>query len=375
MITGKNILGITDETQEPYVDIYYSDGKKLTLDENGYFITKKYQGKIVNKPEEIDKFFSGYYCGYSRNSKEEKEEFIERYQPVYIESKDEHSEAINAVYKPYREFCYKIWSDYTEYRIFITKHGLENDYQDDIRNTLILIDGCYGYYFNDNYEWHKRPAIDNFTPSQYTKLKYNPYYILTKSRRLFPYKINGKDYDPSILYKILTSYTTMDTKNSYMTKCYRNFKFFEEGESLNGLLAKYDAYVKDNTTIKQFCQSICDREERYKKNHKYYADMLSDLVRADRDVTFSIERETDNTNKKTFDFVRISLIIPTIQRMPDRMEYIKKNKRAIFNYVLNELSVQNDYLKYNVPVSFLRISQMTITSNNHLDMIFELKKI
>ena len=87
----------------------------------------------------------------------------------------------------------------------------------------------------------------------------------------------------------------------------------------------------------------------------------------------TIEREVDNDNKNSFDFIRIRLSIPTKDSFPNRKEFIKDNMDYFVTAVLNKLKDAKRYTRYGVPVEYLSLKKATITCTSELEMIFELK--
>ena len=93
--------------------------------------------------------------------------------------------------------------------------------------------------------------------------------------------------------------------------------------------------------------------------------------------TPSIERDTDNLNKDTFDFVRVMVSIPDKDTMSNSevMSMYKKYKNQLMKDVLEKISNSRSFKKYNVPINFLRLSRSTVTSTREIMLLFELKKM
>ena len=86
-----------------------------------------------------------------------------------------------------------------------------------------------------------------------------------------------------------------------------------------------------------------------------------------------IERRSDNKNERTFDFIRIFIRYKDI---PNYRNCIKDNIRYIVNMAVDAIKNNNKYKKYNVPVNFLKLTNVTILNNtNQIMLIFELKNI
>lgn len=88
-----------------------------------------------------------------------------------------------------------------------------------------------------------------------------------------------------------------------------------------------------------------------------------------------LERVPGNKNTKTFDFVRITMGIKTKTNMPNRSDYIRKYRRDIVKIALTRILQHKNFQNKNVPIQFLRVSEMTITGVDELEILFELRKI
>lgn len=86
-----------------------------------------------------------------------------------------------------------------------------------------------------------------------------------------------------------------------------------------------------------------------------------------------IERYRDNPNKKSFDLVRIFLGVKSVHTHPYWREFIHTHQRDIAAIALNKIAASKRFAKYGVPVSFLRLTSMTLTAQSELELIFELK--
>lgn len=91
----------------------------------------------------------------------------------------------------------------------------------------------------------------------------------------------------------------------------------------------------------------------------------------------SVERDTDNLNKDTFDFIRVMVSIPDKDTISNSevMSMYKKYKDRLMKDVLEKISNSRSFKKYNVPINFLRLSRSTVTSSREIMLLFELKRI
>ena len=86
-----------------------------------------------------------------------------------------------------------------------------------------------------------------------------------------------------------------------------------------------------------------------------------------------IERERNNSNKDTFDFIRIRISIPTKDTFPGRKDFIKQNMQYIAAVVINYLEGLKRFTRFGIPVTCLALKIAVITSSSELELLFELK--
>lgn len=148
------------------------------------------------------------------------------------------------------------------------------------------------------------------------------------------------------------------------------------GELYNKELAKFKAsqtpcIVFNETKSKEELQNrkkrMKERGEQIPKNVPFEVSQFVQKINRP-----TIERSIENKNKKTFDFVRIFIGIPHTWYM-DKREFLKQNKRPIFRMVLDTIKNDKKYQKYNIPINFLKLTSCTITCQDEIEMVFELK--
>lgn len=87
----------------------------------------------------------------------------------------------------------------------------------------------------------------------------------------------------------------------------------------------------------------------------------------------SIQREVGNKDTNTFDFIYVDVCI--IQSWDsDKKEYIKSNLHEIQKRVVEKIEKSNRFKRYGVPINFLKVTSITLTRDDVLHFIFELKK-
>jgi hypothetical protein len=88
------------------------------------------------------------------------------------------------------------------------------------------------------------------------------------------------------------------------------------------------------------------------------------------------ERMPENPNKKTFDRIRLSVgVCLTLYTRKEAMQLIKENIEEANLRVVEYLQNNKSFIKYGVPISFLKIASITFTRDSRLEYIFELKEV
>lgn len=91
-----------------------------------------------------------------------------------------------------------------------------------------------------------------------------------------------------------------------------------------------------------------------------------------------IERETNNFNENTFDFIRVEVYLPAnpCVTKDDIRDGVKKHYREICKKSLEKIEYDRNYLKYGVPINILSLSKMVISYKaKSVELLFEPKKI
>lgn len=78
-----------------------------------------------------------------------------------------------------------------------------------------------------------------------------------------------------------------------------------------------------------------------------------------------IERETNNPNKNTFDFITVECHILKEENCEgNRMEYIRKHKRKINGKVMASIASSKSFRKYGVSVNVLKLYSLMLVKNS-----------
>lgn len=102
-------------------------------------------------------------------------------------------------------------------------------------------------------------------------------------------------------------------------------------------------------------------EQRYEWDHGI-------VLKIDRP---EIRRETGNTKKNTFDFVRVEM---SIRSTYQSVEKLKEHKKELIQKALDKIDSYKPYQKYGVPVKYLHLYRMTLLQCGDLILDFEVPK-
>lgn len=88
-----------------------------------------------------------------------------------------------------------------------------------------------------------------------------------------------------------------------------------------------------------------------------------------------MERETDNTDTKTFDFIRLEYSLKSKLTMPqdELMKAVRADIKDILVHAYKKIENAYVFQKYNVSVNLLKCSRCMVTSDRMLQLTFELK--
>ena len=88
----------------------------------------------------------------------------------------------------------------------------------------------------------------------------------------------------------------------------------------------------------------------------------------------TMERDVDNHNAKTFDFIRMHMYILTYEKDP--MNIIKTYKKDILTMALDRIEQTRSFKRYGIPINFLKLDKFTYCDNQKMiELLFVLKPI
>lgn len=87
----------------------------------------------------------------------------------------------------------------------------------------------------------------------------------------------------------------------------------------------------------------------------------------------TFEREPENNRPNTFDRIRIYLGVKSKLTVPNRVDFIKRYRKDIAVIAINKIIATKAFQKVDIPANFLKLSSMTLTAQDELELVFELK--
>lgn len=84
-------------------------------------------------------------------------------------------------------------------------------------------------------------------------------------------------------------------------------------------------------------------------------------------------RYMDNPNSKTFDLITIEILLRVYSE--NSIELCREHQKELIEAAIQKLEASRTFLRYNVPVNFLKIYEMTLTRDHCVRISFELKDI
>lgn len=134
------------------------------------------------------------------------------------------------------------------------------------------------------------------------------------------------------------------------------------------LVIKAISMLKEGDTIEKF-KTYLDTVEL--ENHSRPSGLDRFITKIERP---EFERIPTNPNKNTFDYIFVEVNI--VQEWEgDRLTYIKKHKKQIFEMVLKKVQESKRFKKYGIPINFLKFTRVTLKRNSVLEFVLELKVI
>lgn len=150
---------------------------------------------------------------------------------------------------------------------------------------------------------------------------------------------------------------------------YRAYGFFKpEFDGISrSIVSRAITSLKEGDTISKFFEYLETLEPNPRKELPTGLDRFITRI-----CPISIQREYGNKNTKTFDFIYVDVCIIS-EWETDRKQYIKENMPKIKERVAAKIEGSKNFQRYGIPINFLKITSITLTRDDVLHFIFELK--
>lgn len=230
-------------------------------------------------------------------------------------------------------------------------NSVETEMNECIKNHIYLVDDKtrFAYYFDDNEKLNSIPEWEavNFLKNG----------TLTGMRR--------EQYSPGVYLWYPTMQLDKIEKAAILTsKKHCGFKRIKQKI----------AYGRKTGSVR-----LPDKQyEKAWRPHDRKGRLLNDGFDLERFITKidrpTMERDADNLNTKTFDFIRLHMYTLTYEENP--MDIIKKYRKDILRMALNRIEETKKFKRYGVPINFLKLDRFTYCDNQKvIELLFVLKPI
>ena len=164
-------------------------------------------------------------------------------------------------------------------------------------------------------------------------------------------------------------------KNGYSAeKTYLNFacRNVNKGDRLSDI---YKLYKKAPELIGERKRKQTEKQQQYMQKNLVYRkdgtviDYITGINKPD------IEREIDNANTKTFDFITVyySLKSSLTMSQEDLMAAVNRDIRDIVQHAFHLIDDACTFQKFGIPVNILKCSRCMVTADRMLQLTFEPK--
>lgn len=137
----------------------------------------------------------------------------------------------------------------------------------------------------------------------------------------------------------------------------------------NGISVSAISKLKEGDTLEDLDYLLCNTKYKY---HTKPIGLDRFITRIEPPIFI---RTPENENINTFDFIYVDLNL-IVDWNEDKLQYIKKNIKAIDEMVLDRLESNISFKKYGIPINFLKLGRRSLKNNGRLlEYVFELKSI
>lgn len=208
----------------------------------------------------------------------------------------------------------------------------------DYRNKILRKNGHKVYFFNNNKEWMCLSEDEA---------------LLADISMPYIWLIQGKDI----------SYHVVNIRHEQLL-------LEEVGTENIALICKAIAKLEKGDSIerlKEFCNGGVKLKEKSKMQNE-------GIIAKINDPEFRCKPENPD-KKSTFDYIIVDIALLTTWE-GDKKAYIEENKKKLTQKVLEKIKENKKFLKYNVPINYLKVAKITLYNNrNNVQYILELKTL
>ena len=127
--------------------------------------------------------------------------------------------------------------------------------------------------------------------------------------------------------------------------------------------------LKIGDNIEYLDQLIFDKKY---KPHKLETKASTNIIIGNPKITFV--KKPENMVPNTFDYIHMDLLLNPSVNMNTKEKWIMSNQNEIKCFLLDYLSNNKRYQKYDIPIGFLKLSKITFSkTSNLIRAVFDLK--
>lgn len=182
------------------------------------------------------------------------------------------------------------------------------------------------------------------------------------------------DKDGHII-KIQATDTTRYDENSCIVKV----RYWPTTEWTNFYKLMRDIGVSDSLVLRMALRRISDNSDFSQLKKVYHSVQIirnQKMSEFERMVTIKspkFERAIGNNNRKTFDFVRCFVNLSGDRETAK--DYLKNHSDEILKEVYYKIENCKRFERYGIPISFFKISTITLCCDSSVEYLFELKEV
>lgn len=132
------------------------------------------------------------------------------------------------------------------------------------------------------------------------------------------------------------------------------------------------ALEHDSMTVEEALEYLKAHPEEFTKKDHAKPDPSDPIVSIKR---VDITRRTDNTDKNTFDFVSVEILLRSTLQIPDMKAFIRENLPELNERALEKIAASKKYQSFGVPVEFLSLYSIGTFMQSTIRMMYELREV